>query len=242
MLAIGRHQVEEALRGDVTVEKVLIAKNAHLPRGLIALIREKDVKVQFVPKEKLDALARGLRHQGIIAYISPVQEVDADYILDRTFKTKGFALLLDGIQDPQNVGNIIRSAVAFGAQGVILTKSRSAPITETVVRASAGAAFHIPIARRDGLIPFLTEFKERGGWVASLETGGVDIEKVDFGFPLILIVGSEGEGVRKSLLKLSDYVVTIPMVKKISSLNVSSSVAIALYLLYRMIRERMEEE
>ena len=231
MLAVGRHSVEEALRGDLEVEKILVAKNTHLPRRLAELIEEKGVKVQVVPRAKLDALSGGLHHQGIIAVIPEVPLVSAESIVERALGERGLVLVLDGIQDPQNAGNIIRTAEAFGVTGIIMSKSRSVPLSEAVVRASAGAAFHIPIARRDGLASFLLKYREKGLWIAALETGGDDIESVDVAFPLALIAGSEGSGVRKSLLKIADFVLTIPMYGKVSSLNVSSSTAIALYVL-----------
>ena len=231
MLAVGRHSVEEALRGDLEVEKILVAKNIHLPRRLAKLIEEKGVKVQVVPRAKLDALSGGLHHQGIIAVIPEVPLVSAESIVERALRERGLVLVLDGIQDPQNAGNIIRTAEAFGVTGIIMSKSRSVPLSEAVVRASAGAAFHIPIARRDGLASFLLKYREKGLWIAALETGGDDIESVDVAFPLALIAGSEGSGVRKSLLKIADFVLTIPMYGKVSSLNVSSSTAIALYVL-----------
>ena len=231
MFAVGRHSVEEALRGDLEVEKILVAKNIHLPRRLSKLIEEKGVKVQVVPRAKLDALSGGLRHQGIIAVIPEVPLVSAESIVERALRERGLVLVLDGIQDPQNAGNIMRTAEALGVTGIIMSRSRSVPLSEAVVRASAGAAFHIPIARRDGLAPFLLKYRGKGLWIAALETGGEDIESVDVAFPLALIVGSEGTGVRRSLLKIADFVLTIPMSGKVSSLNVSSSTAIALYVL-----------
>ncbi len=231
MLAVGRHSVEEALRGDLEVEKILVARNIHLPRRLSKLIEEKGVKVQVVPRAKLDALSGGLHHQGIIAVIPEVPLVSAESIVERALGERGLVLVLDGIQDPQNAGNIIRTAEAFGVTGIIMSRSRSVPLSEAVVRASAGAALHIPIARRDGLASFLLKYRGKGLWIAALETGGEDIENVDVAFPLALIAGSEGAGVRKSLLKIADFVLTIPMFGKVSSLNVSSSTAIALYVL-----------
>jgi len=140
---------------------------------------------------------------------------------------------LDHITDPQNAGNLIRTCEVFGGVGVLLPKDRSFPINQTVVKASAGAVFHLTFSRVPSLKRALEEFQRMGGSVVVVERGGEDIRRVQFPMPCALVLGSEGEGVSKSLLERADLVVSIPMVGKINSLNVSSAGAIAMWEVFK---------
>jgi len=171
--------------------------------------------------------------QGVVAILSPITYWDENKLMDKIIEEKGILVVLDHITDPQNVGNIIRTSEVLGATGVIIPKERSSPINEVVVKASAGAVFHIPISKVGSLKGYLERFKKRfkkrGGWVLSVEKGGKPIHKMDFPFPLAVVLGSEGKGVSKSVLETSDLIATIPMRGKVTSLNVSSAAAISLW-------------
>lgn len=229
----GRNPVIEALKSNRSLEKILIAHDSHPPKELLNLASEKKVKVQKVSRQKIEELAGTKKTQGVIALVSPIRYYSEDDIIDKTIKENGIMLILDHITDPQNVGNILRTAEIFGVSGVIIPKERSSPINEVVVKASTGAVFHLPIAKVGNLRNVLEKFKKKGGWVVAVEKGGKNIDEIDFPFPVCLIVGSEGKGVSKLLIEESDIVATIPMVGKITSLNVSNATSIALWEIFK---------
>ncbi len=229
----GRNPIIEALRAGKNLEKIFVAHDSHPPRELLKLAKEKGVKVQRIPRKKVEELAGTKKTQGVVALLSPVKYVSEDELFKETIEKKGFFVVLDHITDPQNVGNIIRTTELFGGVGVLLPKDRSSPINETVVKASAGAIFHLKVAKVPSLQRALREFKKMGGWVVAVETGGKDIREIDFPFPLAVVVGAEGEGISKSVLEQSDIVATIPTVGKVPSLNVGSATAIALWEINR---------
>jgi 23S rRNA (guanosine2251-2'-O)-methyltransferase len=229
----GRNPIIEALRAGRSLEKIFIAHDSHPPRQLLKLAKEKGVKVQKVPRKKIEELAGTKKTQGVVALLSPVSYVPEEQLFKETIEKRSFFVVLDHITDPQNVGNIIRTTELFGGVGVLLPKDRSAPINETVVKASAGAIFHIKVSRVPSLQKALRLFKKMGGWVVSVETDGKDIRDIDFPFPLTVVVGAEGEGISKSVLDISDLIATIPTVGKVPSLNVGSATAIALWEINR---------
>ena len=225
----GRNPIIEALKSNRSLEKILIAHDTHPPRELIKLAEKKRIKVQRVPRKKVEELAKTKKTQGVVALLSPVKYIDENRLIEEIISSEGILLILDHITDPQNVGNLIRTAEVLGINGVIIPRERSSPINEVVVKASTGAVFHLPIAKVGSLKQFLNKFKKSGGWVASVEKGGKPIHKLNFPFPLAVILGSEGKGVSKSVLETSDIIATIPMKGKLTSLNVSSAGAIALW-------------
>ncbi len=229
----GRNPIIEALRAGRSLEKIFVAHDSHPPKELLRLAKQKGVKVQRVPRKKVEELAGTKKTQGVVALLSPVRYVDEELLFKEVIEKNSFFVVLDHITDPQNVGNIIRTAELFGAVGILLPKDRSSPINETVVKASAGAIFHIKLSKVPSLQRALKIFKKMGGWVVAVETGGKDIRDIDFPFPLAVVVGAEGEGVSKSVLETSDIVATIPTVGKVPSLNVGSATAIALWEINR---------
>ncbi|MEO2152939.1 MAG: 23S rRNA (guanosine(2251)-2'-O)-methyltransferase RlmB [Aquificota bacterium] len=229
----GRNPIIEALRAGRSLEKIFVAHDSHPPRELLKLAKQKGVKVQKIPRKKVEELAGTKKTQGVVALLSPVDYVPEEVLFRETINKNGFFVVLDHITDPQNVGNIIRTAELFGAVGILLPKDRTSPINETVVKASAGAIFHLKISKVPSLQKALRQFKKMGGWVAAIETGGKDIREIDFPFPLAVVVGAEGDGVSKSVMDISDIVATIPTVGKVPSLNVGSATAIALWEINR---------
>ncbi len=225
----GRNPIIEAIKSGRSLEKILVAHDSHPPKELVKLAEKNKIKIQKVPRKKVEELAGTKKTQGVVALLSPITYWKENDLMKKIFEEEGIMLVLDHITDPQNVGNMIRTAEVLGVSGIILPKERSSPINEVVVKASAGAVFHIPIAKVGSLRGFLDRFKKSGGWVMSVEKGGKPIHKLKFPFPLAVVLGSEGKGVSKSVLETSDLIATIPMKGKITSLNVASATAIALW-------------
>ncbi len=225
----GRNPVVEAIKAGKSLEKILVAHDTSTPKEIIDLAKQHNIKVQRVPRKKVEELAGTKKTQGVVALLSPIKYWDATELMQKAIDENGFLLVLDHITDPQNVGNMIRTAEVLGASGVIIPKERSAPINEVVVKGSAGAVFHIPIAKVGSIRNTLDKFKKLGGWVMATEKGGQSIHKIKFPFPLAVVLGSEGKGTSKPVLETADIIATIPMKGKITSLNVASATAIALW-------------
>ncbi len=232
MWIYGKRAIVEAIKSGKRLDRLLLQEGFHLTGELSTLVRELDVRPEVVPKATFKRMFRGKRHQGVAAFISPIDFVGPEEVIECTQREKGVMLVLDHLEDPQNVGNILRSAEAFGASGILLPKKRSAPISEVVVKASQGAVFYLKIAKVSALAGMLKGFQERGGWVYALDMEGEPIQEVKFTFPMALVVGSEGKGISKTLLNMVDFRVKIPMYGKIESLNVASATAIALFWIH----------
>lgn len=231
----GRNPVIEALKAGKSLEKILIAHDSHPPKEMLELANKRKVKVQKVPRQKVEELAGTKKTQGVVALVSPVKYIDEDRLIEKVIREKGFMVILDHVTDPQNVGNIIRTTEVLGGAAIVLPRERSSPVNEVVVKVSTGAIFYLPIAKVGSLSNFLEKFKKKGGWVVALEKNGKDIHLIDFPFPLAIVVGSEGKGVSKSVLEKADIVATIPMKGKVTSLNVSSATAIAVWEILRRL-------
>lgn len=234
-LIVGRNPVREALRtGKQTINKVLISRQAHgsALTEIIRLAKEKKIPLHFVPPERLDAT--GTEHnQGVAAEVSSISYLELDELWEQLKGTTRLLLVvLDGIEDPHNLGAIIRNAVAFGASGIIMGKWRAAGLTETVTRTSAGAVEHIPIARVTNIAQSLRKLKEYGVWVIGAEAGNKEITGEKFPFPLAVVIGSEGQGLHRVVKESCDELVSIPQTARISSLNASCAAAVILYALY----------
>jgi 23S rRNA (guanosine2251-2'-O)-methyltransferase len=233
----GRNPVREALRaGRRRFERLMLAEGA-AEKGtleeIVALCREAGVPVSRVSKQEIDRLSGDVLHQGVAARVSTYPYVELDDILALA-EERGEAplvLALDSLQDPQNVGSIMRSAEAVGVHGVILPDRRSASVTPAVSRASAGAVEHLRVATVTNLVRALDELKARGLWVAGGEDHprAVDYAGVDLNRPLALVLGSEGQGMRRLVAERCDFLLRIPMRGQVGSLNVSVAAALLLY-------------
>ncbi len=204
------------------------------------LIEGKRAGVNFTEEEirTLDKLTNGAKHQGLVAILSEYIYSDLDKIIAnwKTSGKKAFIVILDGIQDPQNLGAIIRSAEAAGVHGIIIPKDRAAGITSTVEQVSAGAVEHIMVARETNLVRTVDRLKDEGIWVAGAEAGGKEsIYDADLDMDIALVIGSEGKGIRSLLLKSCDFILSIPMAGRINSLNASVSAAL---FIYEVVRQR----
>jgi 23S rRNA (guanosine2251-2'-O)-methyltransferase len=197
--------------------------------------RTANVRVVKVPREKLAELASRGVHQGVVAELRAFSYVDVPDVLEAAAKSGRPALVvvLDGIEDPHNLGAIIRSAHALGAHGVVVPKDRAAQVTPAVAKVSAGAVEHCPVARVVNLSRALEELKEAGLWVGAATADGPDAAVARLEGPLALVVGAEGAGIREGVLKHCDFRVGIPMVGKVASLNASVAAAILLYEAHR---------
>lgn len=238
----GVNPVRELLRasGEGAAE-VWIADGAERGRlgDLLRLARERGAKVREAPRQKLDRLAGTDRHQGIVAVVADYRYRELDELLDlaRTRDEPPLILLLDGIEDPQNLGAIIRSAHALGAHGVVIPRDRAVGVTPAAAKASAGAVEHCAVARVTNLSHSLEMLKENGIWtVATAADGERVLPDVDLSGPIAIVMGSEGHGVRPLVRKHCDHVARIPMSGEIGSLNASASAAIALYEVQRQRR------
>lgn len=238
----GIHPVLEALRARASeVERLLVVEGALPSRQageVMALAEASGVQVERVPREHIWELAEGGVHQGIAAQLRAYAYVGLEELLAvaRTAGQPPLVVVLDGVQDPHNLGAIIRSAHALGAHGVVVGKDRAAGVTAAVAKASAGAVEHLRVARVTNLSRALEELKTSGLWVAAADPAGdTPLWSAPLDGPLALVVGAEGEGVRPGVLSHSDFRLRIPMVPGSGSLN--ASVAAAL-LLYEVVRQR----
>lgn len=225
----GKNPIKEALISNKSIEKIYVAYEAHIPKAIFDLFKEKNVKFQIVPAKKIDEITKTKKNQGIAAILSPISYKSDKYIFDLAFKENGFIIVLDHITDPQNVGSILRTAEVFGSKGIILPKDRSAPINEVVVKSSSGAIFHLNIARVSSIYQSLKSFKDMGGWIFALDLEGKSLKGFNFVFPMALVLGSEGQGVSKSLKDLAHDSIFIDMKGKVESLNVSNAAAITMW-------------
>lgn len=238
---IGINPVLEALKARRPVQRLLVSDQRKQDRDvqtILRLARECGAEVRFAGREALNREAPGANHQGIIAIASAKQYATLDEILAAPV-LQGRAplfLVLDGVEDPRNLGAIIRTADAAGVHGVIIPERRATGLTETVAKAAAGAMEHVPVVKVVNIVNTLEEFKKAGVWVAGAEAGGETIYwDADFVRPTALVLGGEDRGVRRLVREHCDYLVSLPQLGIISSLNVSVAAGI---LLYEALRQR----
>jgi 23S rRNA (guanosine2251-2'-O)-methyltransferase len=230
----GLHPVEEALRaGTRRFDHVCIARERHDQRlqHLIDECRKAGVRLRFEPRDHLTRLAKTPGHQGVVAVVREKAALELEDLLDAPANGKPkLFLALDGVEDPQNLGALLRSADGAGADGVILTERRSAPLSPVAIKASAGAAEHVPIARVVNLSRALEQMKERHLWCVGLdERGTLSYDEFDFTSNTVIVLGREGAGLHDLVKRHCDHLLRIPMGGKVASLNVSVAGAVVLY-------------
>ncbi len=229
----GKNAVRELLKTDAEIDKILVQNGLKDSdsRRLISIMRENRVKVQFADAIVLDKESENKKHQGFIAYVSDYKYSDLNTILN-SVKNKdgdGLIVVLDGIVDPHNLGSIIRVCECGGVDGLIISERRSALVTDTVMRISEGGANHVKIAKVVNINNTLKTLKENNFWVTGAELGGEDLYKADLTGNLCLVIGSEGDGIKKLTKEICDRIVTIPMHGKVNSLNASVACGIVLF-------------
>lgn len=227
-LIFGRNPVLEALRGaSATVDKVLVVAGSQGMGPVLDEARAHGVPVEMLGRDALDALSGSGNHQGVAICAKPFAYVTFEDLVEAA---PAMVVLLDGILDPQNLGAIIRSAEVLGAGGVVLPKDRSASVTPAAVRASSGAAIHLPVAQVVNLVRAIEVLKSKGFWVVGLDAGGTsrfqDLPAFD---RVVLVVGGEGRGMRPLVVRACDFVVGIPVRGRVTSLNAGAASAIALH-------------
>ncbi|MFC1500827.1 23S rRNA (guanosine(2251)-2'-O)-methyltransferase RlmB [Elusimicrobiota bacterium] len=232
----GRNPVRELLRaGNRTVSKILLSNQS---RGsaieeIIKLAKEKQIPMHHVPPERFNKLNIE-NNQGVAAEISAVDYLNIYELWNKVKnEAKPLIVILDEIEDPHNLGAIIRSAVTLGANGIVIGKWRSVGLTETVARTSAGASEHIPIARVSNISDCINVLKKSGVWIIGTETNTKPLATESFSFPLAIVIGSEGKGLRRLVKERCDDLVAIPQTSKISSLNASCAASIVLYEIFK---------
>lgn len=229
---IGRNAVMELLKSDRTVDKIYVRKGEREGSITVLVARavEKGIPVVEAELSKLDYMAGGSNHQGVIAMAAMKEYVSVDDILDIA-KQKGekpFIVIADSIEDPHNLGAIIRCAECAGAHGLIIPKRRAVGITPVVYKSSAGAIEHVAIAKVANIATTVEQLKEKGIWIFAAEAGGTPYYETDFDCPCAIILGSEGNGIGKRIKDCSDFIVSIPMYGKVNSLNVSTAASVIL--------------
>lgn len=236
----GRNPVAEALRSGRALNKVMVQDGARGVTEIIAAAREKGVAVEFVKSDKLDKLAQGVRHQGVVAYAAPVEFKTLEDALKKA-AAKGeapFLLLLDELQDPQNLGALIRTADAAGVHGILLPKRRSCPLNAVVAKISAGAVEYVPVIQIGNIVQQLKDLKKQGFWVAGADMDGGPYTKANLTGPLVLVIGAEGKGLGRLVKENCDIIVSLPMQGGVNSLNAAAAGAV---LMYEVVRQRGQE-
>ncbi|OUM95032.1 MAG: 23S rRNA (guanosine(2251)-2'-O)-methyltransferase RlmB [Thermobacillus sp. ZCTH02-B1] len=236
----GRHPVLEALRAGRDIHKIWIAEGVRreLIRPIEEEARRRGIVVQTADRRKLDQIAPGVAHQGVAAQAAAHRYAELDELLERA-AAKGeppLLLLLDEIEDPHNLGSILRTAECAGAHGIVIPKRRSAGLTAAAYKASAGAAALVPVARVTNLAQTIDRLKERGIWIAGADAAAPDdVWRADLTLPLAIVIGSEGRGIGRLIRDKCDFLVRLPMFGRINSLNASVAAGV---LLYEAVRQR----
>ena len=233
----GRHAVVEALQTPDRVNRVFIQEgtSGRDAAKVIELAHEKGIQVQTVPKTKIEDLVGNAVHQGLVASIAAYEYADLEDVFKKA-EEKGedpFIVILDGVEDPHNLGSILRTADATGVHGIIIPKRRSASLTATVAKASTGAIEHVPVVRVTNLTQTIEQLKARGIWVFGTDMNGTDYRKWNTSGPLAIVMGNEGKGVSRIVKESVDEMVTIPMVGHVQSLNASVASALMMYEVFR---------
>jgi 23S rRNA (guanosine2251-2'-O)-methyltransferase len=237
----GFHAVEEALAAGRSLDRIVIARGRHGERveALVQLAKSRSVPVRFEDRMQVDRLAGTREHQGIVALAAAKPAVALEDLLGATHR-RGLLILLDGIEDPHNLGAIVRTALAAGAQGVLIPERRAAGLSDTVERASAGALAHLPVARVKNLVRAMEEMKEAGYWLVGLdERAEKNYTEVDLKGPIGIVLGREGEGLHELTRKRCDFLVSLPTVGPVRSLNVSVAAGI---MLFEAVRQRQRAD
>ena len=234
---IGRNPVLEALHSEREISKIWIAEGSQKGsmQQVIGIAKERNIFVQFVPKKKIDQMVEGI-HQGVVAQVAAYKyaELDDLFVIAEERNEAPFFMILDEIEDPHNLGSIMRTADAAGAHGIIIPKRRAVGLTATVAKASTGAIEYIPVVRVTNLARTIEELKERGVWIVGTDAkGSDDYRNLDGKMPIGLVIGSEGKGMGRLIKDKCDFLIRLPMVGKVTSLNASVAASLLMYEVYR---------
>ena len=235
----GRNPVFEALVSDAPIEKIFISETAHGSQisKIIAESKRRGVMYKSVSADRIDEIAETQSNQGVVALVSQVSYCTLSDILDLAEQKgeKPFIIICDEITDPHNLGAIIRTANAAGAHGVVIPKNRAVGVNAVVFKTSAGAAAHTLVAKVGNLTQAINELKERGVWITGADMSGTEMYKEDLTGAIAVVVGSEGKGISKKIKENCDFLISIPMVGEINSLNASVAASV---IMYEVLRQR----
>lgn len=236
----GRNAVLEAFRSGKTIDRLFVLDGCQdgPVRTIVREAKKHDTIVNFIPKERLDSMSETGHHQGVMAYAAAYEYAEVEDIL-KIAEEKGeppFLFLLDGIEDPHNLGAIIRTANLAGAHGVIIPKRRAVGLTATVARTSAGALNYTPVAKVTNMAATIEDLKKRGIWFVCADMGGESMYRLNLTGPIGLVIGNEGEGVSRLVKEKCDMIASIPMKGDIDSLNASVATGV---LAYEIVRQRL---
>jgi len=237
----GRNAVLEAFRSGKTIDRLFVldgCKDGPVQTIMREAKKHKDTVVSFVKKERLDQLSETGKHQGVIAYAASYEYAEVEDILAKAAAKNEdpFVIILDGIEDPHNLGAIIRTANLAGAHGVIIPKHRAVGLTATVAKASAGAINYTPVAKVTNIVKTIEELKEKGLWFACADMGGTEMYKLNLKGPIGIVIGNEGSGVSRLVKENCDMIASIPMKGDIDSLNASVAAGV---LAFEVVRQRL---
>lgn len=226
----GRNAVRELLRGERDVDKIFVQKGEREGSliQLVGMARERKIPIVEVERHVLDGMCPGVPHQGVVAMAAEYNYATVEEILSyaASLGEPPFLVLCDGIEDPHNLGAVIRSAECLGAHGIIIPKRRAVGLTSTVAKASAGAIEHIKVARVTNLTATIGDLKKQGMWFYAADMDGTDVAATDLGGAIGIVLGNEGEGISRLVREACDFTVSIPMYGKLNSMNVSCAAAV----------------
>lgn len=227
----------EALKSGREIDKLLVASGEGSIVKIVGMAKDRGVPIIKAERASLDRISAGGAHQGIIAYASAFEYKELEDIMEKA-KTSGeepLIIILDNLEDPHNLGAIMRTAECAGAHGVIIPKRNACGLTETVAKSSAGAIEYVPCVRVTNIVRTIEELKEKGFWIAACDMGGQNYYEADLSGKLAVVIGSEGAGISKLVKENCDFTVSMPMVGRITSLNASNAAAV---LMYEVRRQR----
>ena len=231
-LIIGRNPVTEALRAGRDIDKLMVGPGLEGSiKKIIGMAKEKRIPIIFTDKAALDRASGGGAHQGVIAYVSVYEYCEVKDIL-KAAREKGedpFIIILDGLEDPHNLGAVMRTAECVGAHGIIIPKRRAASVTETAAKSAAGAAEYMKVAKVTNISRAIDELKERGLWIAACDMDGDTYWQSNLKGSIAIVIGNEGAGISKLVKEKCDFTVAMPMKGKITSLNASNAAAVIMY-------------
>jgi 23S rRNA (guanosine2251-2'-O)-methyltransferase len=234
----GKHAVLEALKAGRTIHKIFIAEQSQKSglQAIIAEARKAGVLIQQTDKRKCDELAQGTQHQGVVAQAAAYAYADLDDLFAAADASgeQPFFIILDEIEDPHNLGSILRTACCVGAHGVIIPKRRSAGLTATVAKISAGAVEHVPVVRVTNIVQTMLELKDRGVWITGTDvSASQNLYDSDLNMPLAVVIGNEGKGMGRLVRETCDFTLKLPMKGPLNSLNASVAAAVCMYEVMR---------
>ena len=236
----GRNSIYELLKTDKEIDKILVQKDLKddASKRLVNIIRSHKIKLQPVDKYVIEKESESKRHQGFIAYVSDYKYFDIEDILNDCDQENSLIVVLNEILDPHNLGSIIRVCECAGAQGIIIGKDRSASVSDTVMRISAGALNHVKVAKVTNINTAIDTLKDNGFWVYGAEVGGGNIYKSNLTGKICLVIGGEDSGVKRLTKEKCDGIISIPMYGKVNSLNASVACGIAVF---EVLRQREQK-